>query len=295
MQLGREKATDPPLRGKADYILEAGRKVRWVVEAKAPSAPLDAAVEAQAWTYANHPEVRAVYFLVTNGRQFRLYATNRGPDGDPVLEFAYEDIPQRLLVITNTLGPAGILRDFPEIQIDYGEPLGPGLRSTVRISSGRMKVHRSEPRIAPVDQITVSIVDGFATRRPEGGILVTYVSEVAVTPLQAMNEQLGLNAMELTTDDNTLSADSERPTRFRAARVVVIPQGTASFDINTWQHGVAVVDMRVEITLEAEGHLSGQEFLGKFISAMRLTMDLPDVGPRELHVKNSGTFQLNLV
>ena len=29
VQLGREKANDPPLRGKADYVLEAGGRVRW--------------------------------------------------------------------------------------------------------------------------------------------------------------------------------------------------------------------------------------------------------------------------
>lgn len=295
VQLGRAKADDPPLRGKADYILEAGRKVRWVVEAKAPSAPLDATVEAQAWTYANHPEVRAVYFLVTNGRQFRLYATNRGPDSDPLLDFAYEEIPQRLPAIINTLGPAGILRDFPEIEIDYGEPLGPGLRSTVRVSSGRLKIHRMEPAIAPVDQLTTAIVDGFATRRPEGGILVTYRTELAVNTLQAMNEQIGLNVMELTSDDNTLSTDPMRPTAFRAAREIVVPKGTRTLDINTWKHDIAPTDLRMKVVFEARAYVIGQECIGSFESRMQMTMDVPDIGPLDLRFENSGSFQLNLV
>ena len=39
--LGRKDAAkDPELRSKADYILEVKRLVRWVIEAKAPSAAI---------------------------------------------------------------------------------------------------------------------------------------------------------------------------------------------------------------------------------------------------------------
>jgi hypothetical protein len=295
VQLGREKANDPPLRGKADYVLEAGGRVRWIIEAKAPADPLDAAVEAQAWSYANHPEVRAIYFLVTNGRQFRLYVTNRGPDAAPVLEFAYEEIPQRLAAITNTLGPAAMLRDHPDIVIDDGEPLGPGLRSTLRISSGRLKVHRVEPAIAPIDQMTVSIVDGSASRRPDGGITVSYRTEVAVNVLQTMNEQIGLNIVDLVTDDDVLSTDPAHPTVFRAAREMLIPKGSPTIDINTWQHANAPVDFRVQVVIEARGHLAGQKFAGDFTSTMRMSFDMPGAGPKVLDFKNSGSFELTLV
>ena len=295
VQLGREKASDPPLRGKADYVLEAGHRVRWVIEAKAPSAPLDGTVEAQAWSYANHPQVRAVYFLVTNGRQFRLYATNRGPDAAAIMEFAYEEIPQRFAAITGVLSPASILRDHPDVVIDDGEPLGPGLRSTVRISSGRLKVEWMEPKIAPVDLMTTNVVDGTATRRPEGGITVTYRTEVGVTPLQAFNEQIGLNLIELTTDDDVLSTDPVRPSVFRASPVFIVPKGTPSLDINTWQKGNAISDIKVEIVIEASGHLEGHDFSGRFQSTMRMTLDPPDLGPQVLDFATAGVFRLNLV
>ena len=58
--LGRKKPTDPLLRGKADYICEADRRIRWVVEAKAPEEDLGSDDVEQAYTYARHPEVRAV-------------------------------------------------------------------------------------------------------------------------------------------------------------------------------------------------------------------------------------------
>ncbi|QRF60242.1 type I restriction enzyme HsdR N-terminal domain-containing protein [Variovorax paradoxus] len=294
-QLGREKATDPPLRGKADYILEAGGKVRWVIEAKAPSEVLDELIEAQAWSYANHPDVRAVYFLVTNGRLFRLYVTNRGPDAPPALEFQFEELEARMQAILNTLAPASLLRDFPDVQIDEGEPLGPGLRSTARISSGRLRVERLEPPIAPVDRLTLFIVDGFVTRRPERGISLTYRSEVAVAKLQAMNEQIGLNFVELLSDEDVFSTDPAHPTTFRASKSVVVPKGTPSIDINTWQEGDAPVDMHFQMTYEAIGHLSGQELVGTFTSAMRMTLELPGLGERSIDFQNTGNFNLTLV
>lgn len=293
-QLGRQKKSDPPLRGKADYLLEAGGRVRWVIEAKAPSAPLDAAVEAQAWTYANHPEVRAVYFMVTNGRLFRLYRTINGPDMPPVLEFSYDEISSRMLAITNTLSPNGMLRDFPDVKIDEGEPLGLGLRSAVRIASGRMNVDLIEPKVAPVEMLTTSIVGGSACRRPGGGITVTYQSEVAVTPIQAFNEQIGLNRIELVSADDVLSDNPSRPSVFRAEHRFFVPKGTASLDINTWQMGEAVADFTVDINLEASGHLEGQEFSGRFHSNMRMSFDLPDKGPHVI-VMATGKFRLTLV
>lgn len=67
--LGRKNPKkDPVLRGKADYILEAKGRVRWVIDAKAPDVLIDDDAIEQAWSYANHAEVRAVYFAVCNGR-----------------------------------------------------------------------------------------------------------------------------------------------------------------------------------------------------------------------------------
>ena len=55
--LGRkDPSRDPELRGKADYILEVRRRVRWVLEAKAPGVELGENDYEQAWSYANHPE-----------------------------------------------------------------------------------------------------------------------------------------------------------------------------------------------------------------------------------------------
>src|SRR5688500_14442416 len=83
--LGRKKPTkDPPLRGRADYVCDVTSFGRWCVEVKAPHQTLSDDDIAQAHTYAAHPEISASYFLITNGREFRLFAT--GALSAPILQ-----------------------------------------------------------------------------------------------------------------------------------------------------------------------------------------------------------------
>jgi predicted type IV restriction endonuclease len=72
LSLGRKKKHDPILRGRADYICDVQGKVKWVIEAKAPAAALDKDADEQAWSYANHPEIRALYYCLSNGREFQI-------------------------------------------------------------------------------------------------------------------------------------------------------------------------------------------------------------------------------
>jgi hypothetical protein len=70
--LGHKKPRrDPPLRGRADYILDVDGLVRWTIEAKAPNALISVDDIEQAYSYARHPEVRAVFFAIINGAELR--------------------------------------------------------------------------------------------------------------------------------------------------------------------------------------------------------------------------------
>ncbi|WP_082880838.1 type I restriction enzyme HsdR N-terminal domain-containing protein [Methylomonas sp. DH-1] len=112
--LGRKDSKkDPVLRGKADYILEAGGEVRWVIEAKAPSCAIDADEIEQAWTYANHPEVRAVYFSLCNGKRLLVYQTNRGAESQPILSFDYEQLSDQdvMGILLNVLSPNRLVKN----------------------------------------------------------------------------------------------------------------------------------------------------------------------------------------
>src|SRR5215475_14693399 len=97
----KKTAKDPLLRGEADYICDVEKKVRWVVEAKSPNVELGPDQIEQAYSYANHPEIRAVYFCVTNGQKFEVYQTNYGPEATPLLSLKYEELNQSIQIIEN--------------------------------------------------------------------------------------------------------------------------------------------------------------------------------------------------
>lgn len=294
IQLGRRKATDPLLRGRADYICEAAKRVRWVIEAKAPSASIDKETEAQAWSYANHPEIRAVFFVLTNGREFRLHETSRGPDSEPLFSLAYEELEKNLQTIVNTLGPNGLLRRFPDFVVDRGIPLAPGLGSVARISGGRMKVREMVPSIAPVRELVTTIIEGHAQRGIDGGMVVTYRTQVAVESLQNFNEIVGLNRMTLLSQEAVISMDEKSPNRFVASRECLVRRGTPTFDINTWSASELPFDSRIHYSVEATGFMAGLTFQGYFVSAMQMEFLVPGEKLQPLEFQAAGVFEIHL-
>src|ERR1700678_197189 len=104
--MGRKKPEkDPPVRGKADYIVEVDSRIRWVIEAKDPNSTITDDEIEQAFTYAFHPEIRAIYFALCNGRELRVYTTNSVPGSAPMAVFRYEQFLGQPELIANVLGP----------------------------------------------------------------------------------------------------------------------------------------------------------------------------------------------
>jgi hypothetical protein len=264
LPLGRRKPTDPLLRGKADYICEARGLVRWVIEAKSPGERLDAAVEEQAWSYAAHPEVRAVYFVLTNGRKFKLFQTNRGPGGSALLELKYDQMRANLSAIEGMLSPAALLRQYPSQEVDTGAPIGPGLRSIVRIISGQISIARMSPARPSLSQLIMTVTDGSVERTEDGSLQAQIWSLVPFQSVQDLNEQLGLDRMCLTSVSTTLSADPLHPTVFENSRRVSLPKGTVVLDLTNWKEVALPIDMSGNVFTRASGYLTGTTFKGEY-------------------------------
>src|ERR1700739_4327959 len=151
LSLGRQDPRkDHELRGTADYILEIENRLRWVLEAKAPDPAIGVDDVEQAWSYANHPEVRAIYFALCNGRSLAVYRTSYGPEVPPVLSVTYDRFDQDFQLIENLLGPGALLRDFPNTAIDVGIPIAPGLRSIARITNGLVRYNTNSLGSVPL-------------------------------------------------------------------------------------------------------------------------------------------------
>jgi hypothetical protein len=207
-QMGKEKPDkDPPLKGKADYICVVDNSIQWVIEAKSPNVDLTVTEINQAYTYANHPEVRAVYFCVSNGKIFNIYQTTQGTNAGPILSKTYNELPEAVSIIDNILGPLAIRRDFPVHPPDVGMPVGPGLRSGARITSSFIYFTYNSLNDKALSELTLSIKNGVVDRNEIGQLAAYLNTEAPFQSMQKLNEKLGLADFEIFNKEEVVSTE----------------------------------------------------------------------------------------
>jgi hypothetical protein len=263
--LGRKNLKrDPQLRGKADYVLEVDRRLRWVIEAKPPNCPLSLDDIEQAWTYASHAEVRAIYFVVCNGRNLIVHRTTNGPDAGPLLSLKYEDFDSEFTRLESVLSPTALLRDFSDIMPDLGTAIAPGLRSVARITNGVVSFRTNTLGSPIFEELQMNIRDG-AIERDERGVMIAFIkSLVPSRSWQALNERLGLSNFEMRANDSVLSLDSHKPTVFSYKGTVNLAEGEEVFDLSTWKQVRLPTNVVLDITTEATGTYLDRVFSGIF-------------------------------
>jgi len=271
--LGRKNAKkDPPLVGRADYVCEVNSYGRWVVEVKGPGEEISQDVVEQAHTYASHPEVSASYFLVTNGRSFKLYETAKLQHA--ALAWEFEDEDDNLLRLYNTLSPAAMRKRAAITLVDPGKPLGRGLASRLRII-GRDILYEEHSGSHPflqagsVEGLVLPVTGGYVTRGEDKRI----VGHLKVAKLVALLQDL--KSITGASDDydffsatEYISDDPEHPTIFpnvvehnvSAGQVIRIP-------------GMPPFPMPVAISSTSYTEAVGFVREDKFIGTMSLTYE----------------------
>lgn len=255
LSFGRKKATrDPELRGKADYVLEADGRVRWVLEAKPPSSDLGVDEVEQSWTYANHPEVRAVYHCLCNGRKLDVYRTNSGPSHPCILSLSHAELlqPAGWSQLERLLSPESVIRDNPDIVLDLGTPLGPGLRSFAQIVGGHIRYHRSSLQMPVLTQMQISAVGGALQRSTDGKLVATIQTRAPTFDLQALLERMQLTSFTITCDDDAISLDPNHPSVFYYSGQVLFPAGEVMPNLATWDSHTLVESIHVHVQFTAK-------------------------------------------
>lgn len=257
------------MRGKADYICEVKNKTRWVIEAKSPSESItDIDAIEQTWSYANHPEVRSVYFCLCNGLNFFIFLTHKGANASAIFECAYEEMEDKLNTIKNILAPQAILRDYPDYKPDYGEPLALSLRSFARLTNGQITYQTNSLNIKPFQGLVMTITDGSVERDETGNIDAYVKTQVSFQQLQDLNEKLGLHEFSLETADRNISENPETPTQFIGKNEVVLPSGMKVLDLLTWQEVALQMNLSVTTETLAVGFLENKIFQGTFMARL---------------------------
>ena len=262
--LGLKKKTDPILRGEADYICYVKNQIRWVIEAKSPHINIAIDDLEQAYSYAVHQEVRAIYYCLCNGRTINFYETMKGAIDTPLLSVNYESLADTFQKIANIVSPDSLMRDHSNHKIDIGKPLAPGLRSIGRISSGSIKYTQMNINVPALKEIIMPIKYG-SIERDENNDLLAYIEVLSpFQSLQELNEKLGLDKMDLRSKDSTLSTDVQTPTQFESMQNIILPQGLSILDINSWKKITLPMNIYCETKTIAKGYLENNRFFGEF-------------------------------
>lgn len=241
---------------------------RTIFATSAPGEALDGLTEEQAWSYANHPEIRAVYFVVTNGREFKLYQTNRGSKAEALFECTYEQMATKLTAIENILSPASILRDHPALMVDTGIPIGPGLRSIVRVTGGYIRYTKISIPIPPLEQMNMTVTSGSVERNEDGFLKAYLWTRVPYQSLQELNEKLGLDQMLLISASTVVSANPSQPTLFESEKQTILPKGMVALNMMDWSNFELPMNVSVVLKTRTAGYLAGTVFKGEFFASV---------------------------
>ena len=133
--LGRKKNTDPPLRGRADYILTVLGAGSWILETKAEDMEIDRDAIEQSITYARHPEVAGTYAAILNGKRFVAFHNTQRSNDTPLIDVSFENVTALANAVVSTLSPNAIRHDCSPPRVDLETPLATGLRSSRPIQS----------------------------------------------------------------------------------------------------------------------------------------------------------------
>lgn len=222
-QLGRRSNRDPIIEGVVDYICEVVSFGRFVVEVKAPNEKIDEQVLAQTYSYAIHYEVAALYYLITNGTEFKVYKT--AIKNMPILEWSIKNLSELfaddiMVKVSNILSPKSIRNLINPIESDKGKPLGKGLTSCVEIISGNIKYveNKSNHTFLKADILngkTNRILGGICERNNKGQIIANIEIDSIYPNLKELNELLGFTNLSFISNEEYISSNPNVPTIFQ--------------------------------------------------------------------------------
>lgn len=279
---GTRKSTDRLLTGYADYILDVGKEIRWVLETKSPAnGILDVDVD-QAFTYAKHPEVNAVYYCLCDGRELRIYQTSLLPDAALRLSLKYEELESKYQTVENILSRNAMQRDWNSVQIDTGKPLAPNLRSTARISGGFYRYSSIRPSNELLSQFNFQIISGVIERDNLDRLIGMVHTRSPIEDAQIVSERIGTDKIGFVSESSTISTNPLNPNIFKSESNFVFPKGISILNF-VYPQDIAY---RTETILK--GYLHDSVFKGTF--SVQWTTDFPDG-----NFETDGVFEIHLI
>lgn len=306
--LGRKKPADPPLRGRADYILSVMGAGRWVLEIKGPNEPIDVNAIEQTISYGRHPEVSASYFVVLNGLRLTVHHASQRSTDIPIVDLPISDVDSLAEQLSTLLSPAAIRRDCSPPVVDLEKPLALGLRSKAEILRGH--IHHEQCRwsssfplpaeaVAPMEEMRrrlsgfrMAITGGVISRDEISRIRAKFTLGLPHDELIefAINKKL-MDAAYLALSDQ-ISTDPESPTVFDVVGSLEVKEGEPLFNMMQWETEQAGAAIEMRYAGKATGYISDFVFQGVFTA--QYYCDVPAMPLLKFHIETEGTLQIEI-
>ena len=276
--LGRWKKGSPAIRGKADYLLKAGPRARWVLEAKAPGKIFAQDVD-QLLSYARHPEVAATYACICDGLEFRVYRSNQFADEEPVASFKVSSVAEAVGKLGGLLHPLCLSRNAHIGAISLERPIAKGRSGYEKITGGFARVLSVDwGSSLELDQnerfeanelcgrlvgLESALAGGFIERDALGTISVQFDWHYPHILMEQFAQKKGIETTAMHCLSDEISDDPENPTFFETVQTVGVEVGEVGFDLTKWQETVFSVPVRANLVSQTMGYLQdGKVFVG---------------------------------
>lgn len=297
--LGRKKNSDVKIEGRPDYILEISDVGRWILEVKSPSKILDVDDFEQAQSYSLHPNVAAAIFVLTNGREFRIYAQSARGFEDFLVRIEYEQIEAAWESIYGFLSPEGFARRVPRPHFDLRLPVAHGFGPVLRLVAGlaspeeaRVSIPLPEDAMRSLANMQSHMPKATCERREDGqlNLFVEFSSTVGV--VQQIIAAKGLSRVQLHTQSQFLSVDRAFPTLFTSEFPYNVKAGDEQFSMTQWQLSRAPFDIDGRARIDALAYVDGERVEGRY--SLRMFLHVPALG-WNAEAEQVGTFQFDIV
>lgn len=286
---------NPEANLRSQVSLQYDRAFLGHKNAKKPSVALSLADSQQAHTYCTHPEIAAELYLLTNGREFKLYRIAH-PE-KPLMEWQKDETDDLLPILQNVLGPDA-MKKRANVEIDLGKPLARGVGSKAEIVGGHVvyvKTEASVPIPKGMDGLR-NAVKGNDVRRDARGLITASVNvQSAFAEMDDMHEAMGFSPLVFSTADEYLSADVNHPTLMQGIIRADFKKGMQFPQTPISPGGVIPMDVSAECYTEAVGFIDGNTFKGTFTIDYVYFLDIPKaLGiPNRMEMRTEGLFEIN--
>lgn len=297
--LGRKKPTDHPITGKPDYVMECAAHGRWVLEAKPPSQILSVDDFEQAQSYALHPNVAAALFVLSNGRETRVYRSIARDIADAILTFRFEEIANRWLEIEALLSPNGFRRHLPLPTWNPGLPVARTYGTTLRLGAGEAIPHQVETNAPGMEQnlsamanLTNHVSRGWCRRGSDGRLQMECEFRSSNARTQEWLDSKGLSSIIFETDDQFISTTPDAPTLITGVMKTTVVAGEEIFDLSTWTSMRIPFGMTIDARVSATIYAHNGQIVGDYSLMMSTQTSIIQI---PLMIEQVGVIKIEII